>query len=131
MRYVLPLNGFAAGGRIYVIGIHVTRPEGEFNGDEGSITLAKSNLDVTLAASAGLLAVGFGAFAAHGMNDPKAVEWLHTASQYAGIHALRNHDLSLSVSLFFFPTFLSSFIYFSIYYKMVKVCKEDFKQLFI
>jgi len=71
-----------------VIGLHVKRPEGEFNGDEGSITMAKSNLDITLAALAGLLAVGFGAFAAHGMTDPKAVEWLRTASQYAGVHAL-------------------------------------------
>ena len=41
-----------------------------------------------LAAISGLLAVGFGAFAAHGVHDPKAVEWLHTGSQYQMSHAL-------------------------------------------
>lgn len=41
-----------------------------------------------LAAISGLLAVGFGAFAAHGVRDPKAVEWLHTGSQYQMSHAL-------------------------------------------
>ncbi len=50
--------------------------------------MSKLNLDVALAALAGLLAVGFGAFAAHGMSDPKAIGWLQTASQYGGIHAL-------------------------------------------
>lgn len=46
------------------------------------------NWDVAAAALVGLLAVAFGAFAAHGMSDPKAVEWLKTASQYAAVHAL-------------------------------------------
>ncbi|MDB5468546.1 MAG: hypothetical protein JWR84_106 [Caulobacter sp.] len=46
------------------------------------------NWDVALAALIGLLSVAFGAFAAHGMNDPKAIDWLRTASQYAGLHAL-------------------------------------------
>lgn len=41
-----------------------------------------------LAAANGLLAVAFGAFAAHGVSDPKAVEWLHTGSQYQMSHAL-------------------------------------------
>lgn len=41
-----------------------------------------------LAAASGLLAVAFGAFAAHGVRDPKAVEWLHTGSQYQMSHAL-------------------------------------------
>jgi uncharacterized membrane protein YgdD (TMEM256/DUF423 family) len=41
-----------------------------------------------LAAISGLLAVAFGAFAAHGMSQPKPVEWLHTGSQYQMIHAL-------------------------------------------
>lgn len=48
----------------------------------------KTNWDVALAALVGLLAVAFGAFAAHGMKDPKAIEWLRTASQYAAVHAL-------------------------------------------
>ena len=41
-----------------------------------------------LAAVSGLLAVAFGAFAAHGMSQPKPVEWLHTGSQYQMTHAL-------------------------------------------
>jgi uncharacterized membrane protein YgdD (TMEM256/DUF423 family) len=41
-----------------------------------------------LAAVSGLLAVGFGAFAAHGVTDPKAIAWLHTGSQYQMAHAL-------------------------------------------
>jgi uncharacterized membrane protein YgdD (TMEM256/DUF423 family) len=41
-----------------------------------------------LAAVSGLLAVAFGAFAAHGMSQPKPVEWLHTGSQYQMVHAL-------------------------------------------
>lgn len=48
----------------------------------------KTNWDVAVAALVGLLSVAFGAFAAHGMNDPKAIEWLKTASQYAAVHAL-------------------------------------------
>ena len=46
------------------------------------------NWDVAAAALVGLASVAFGAFAAHGMSDPKAIEWLHTASQYAAVHAL-------------------------------------------
>lgn len=41
-----------------------------------------------LAAASGLLAVAFGAFAAHGVTDPKPVAWLHTGSQYQMAHAL-------------------------------------------
>ena len=41
-----------------------------------------------LAAISGLLAVGFGAFAAHGITQPKPVEWLRTGSQYQMVHAL-------------------------------------------
>ncbi|ADG09965.1 DUF423 domain-containing protein [Caulobacter segnis] len=41
-----------------------------------------------LAAVSGLLAVAFGAFAAHGVTDPKPVAWLHTGSQYQMAHAL-------------------------------------------
>lgn len=50
--------------------------------------MKNANIDVALAALAGLASVAFGAFAAHGISDPKAVEWLKTAGQYAGIHAL-------------------------------------------
>ena len=41
-----------------------------------------------LAAISGLLAVGFGAFAAHGVTEPKPVEWLTKGSQYQMYHAL-------------------------------------------
>ena len=41
-----------------------------------------------LAAISGLLAVGFGAFAAHGVHDPKAAEWLRTGALYQMTHAL-------------------------------------------
>lgn len=41
-----------------------------------------------LAAVSGLLAVGFGAFAAHGVTQPKPVEWLAKGSQYQMVHAL-------------------------------------------
>ena len=41
-----------------------------------------------LAAISGLRAVGFGAFAAHGVTEPKPVEWLKTGSQYQMFHAL-------------------------------------------
>lgn len=41
-----------------------------------------------LAALNGVLAVAFGAFAAHGITAPKPVEWLHTGSQYQMVHAL-------------------------------------------
>ncbi len=41
-----------------------------------------------LAAVSGLLAVAFGAFAAHGMTESKPVEWLRTGSQYQMTHAL-------------------------------------------
>lgn len=41
-----------------------------------------------LAAISGLLAVAFGAFAAHGLTQVKPIEWLHTGSQYQMVHAL-------------------------------------------
>ena len=49
-----------------------------------------SNLRIWMSAAAacGLLAVAFGAFAAHGVTDPKAKEWMHTGATYAFLHAL-------------------------------------------
>ncbi|HYE44840.1 MAG TPA: DUF423 domain-containing protein [Caulobacter sp.] len=44
--------------------------------------------DVALGAFFGSLAVALGAFAAHGLSDPKAVGWVHTAGLYAGLHGL-------------------------------------------
>ena len=40
------------------------------------------------AAVGGFLAVGFGAFAAHGLRDPKAKEWMHTGATYAFMHVM-------------------------------------------
>jgi len=43
---------------------------------------------LTGAALAGFLSVAFGAFAAHGIADPKAQEWLRTGALYGFVHAL-------------------------------------------
>lgn len=43
---------------------------------------------MTLAAIGGFVAVAVGAFAAHGVSDPKAKEWLHTGSLYGFVHTL-------------------------------------------
>lgn len=41
-----------------------------------------------LAALSAALAIGAGAFGAHGVTDPKAVEWLRTGGVYQLIHAV-------------------------------------------
>lgn len=43
---------------------------------------------LVLAALGGFLSVAFGAFAAHGVTDPKARELLHTGSLYGFMHSL-------------------------------------------
>jgi len=43
---------------------------------------------LTLAAVAGFVSVAVGAFAAHGVRDPRAQELLRTGAQYAAMHAL-------------------------------------------
>jgi len=43
---------------------------------------------MTLAAAGGLLAVALGAFAAHGLDDPKAKDWLRTGALYGFMHSL-------------------------------------------
>ena len=43
---------------------------------------------LTLAALNAFVAIGMGAFAAHGISDPKAAEWLRTGSQYAFWHTM-------------------------------------------
>jgi uncharacterized membrane protein YgdD (TMEM256/DUF423 family) len=43
---------------------------------------------MTLAAVSGFLAVAVGAFAAHGVQDPKAQEWLRTGSMYGFMHTM-------------------------------------------
>jgi len=41
-----------------------------------------------LAALSAALAIGAGAFGAHGVSDPKSVEWLRTGGVYQLIHAV-------------------------------------------
>jgi uncharacterized membrane protein YgdD (TMEM256/DUF423 family) len=43
---------------------------------------------LSLAALAGFLCVAFGAFAAHGVSDPRAQELLRTGALYGFVHAL-------------------------------------------
>lgn len=43
---------------------------------------------LTLAAISGFVAVAVGAFAAHGVRDPDAREWLSTGSTYGFMHTL-------------------------------------------
>jgi uncharacterized membrane protein YgdD (TMEM256/DUF423 family) len=43
---------------------------------------------LTLASIWGFIAVGAGAFGAHGVSDPKAKAWLETGGHYQLIHAL-------------------------------------------
>jgi uncharacterized membrane protein YgdD (TMEM256/DUF423 family) len=43
---------------------------------------------LTLAALSGFLSVAMGAFAAHGVTDPRAKDWLHTGAEYEFMHAL-------------------------------------------
>lgn len=43
---------------------------------------------MTLAAISGFAAVAVGAFAAHGVTDPKAQEWLRTGATYGFMHAM-------------------------------------------
>ena len=50
--------------------------------------MTSTGLVVRLAALSAFLAVAFGAFAAHGVEDARAVELLHTGSLYQMTHAL-------------------------------------------
>ena len=43
---------------------------------------------VALAAGLGLVAVAFGAFAAHGLGDSRAAQWVETGSRYQMVHAV-------------------------------------------
>ena len=43
---------------------------------------------MTLAAVSGFLSVAIGAFAAHGLTDPRAQEWMRTGATYGFMHAM-------------------------------------------
>lgn len=50
--------------------------------------LGLTRLSFTVAAMLGLACVGFGAFGAHGVSDPKAQDWLKTGALYGFVHVL-------------------------------------------
>ena len=52
-----------------------------------------------LAALAGFVAVAVGAFAAHGVSDPAAKEWLKTGSTYAFMHAMATFACAVFLQL--------------------------------
>jgi uncharacterized membrane protein YgdD (TMEM256/DUF423 family) len=52
------------------------------------VTLWSSRTWLSLAAVGGFLSVAFGAFAAHGVADPRAQELLRTGSLYGFVHCL-------------------------------------------
>nr|WP_309645250.1 DUF423 domain-containing protein [Phenylobacterium sp.] len=68
---------------------------------------------MTLAALGGLLAVGFGAFGAHGVTDPKAREWLQTGATYAFVHCLAVFAGSRVSARLAPPLFLGGMLLFS------------------
>jgi uncharacterized membrane protein YgdD (TMEM256/DUF423 family) len=43
---------------------------------------------IALAGLSGFLAVAFGAFGAHGLNDPQARDWIKTGASYQSAHAI-------------------------------------------
>ena len=49
--------------------------------------MASGRLWLALAALNGLMAVGAGAFGAHGVSDPQVKGWLQTGAQYQLVHA--------------------------------------------
>ncbi len=59
--------------------------------------MAGRTIWIRLAAVSGLVSVAAGAFAAHGVSDPAAREWLRTGASYEAIHAL---GALLCISLF-------------------------------
>jgi uncharacterized membrane protein YgdD (TMEM256/DUF423 family) len=55
---------------------------------KGQSMRSRQNSLLALAALSGLIAVGAGAFGAHGVTDPKVQEWLKTGAHYQLIHAV-------------------------------------------
>lgn len=54
---------------------------------------------MTLAALGGFAAVAVGAFAAHGVSDPKAQEWLRTGSTYGFMHTLATFACAIAMEI--------------------------------
>lgn len=54
---------------------------------------------MSLAAAGGFIAVAVGAFAAHGVTDPKPQEWLRTGALYGFMHTLATFACALFMEL--------------------------------
>lgn len=54
---------------------------------------------MTLAALGGFVAVAVGAFAAHGVKDPEAREWLRTGSLYGFMHTLAVFGCAIAMQI--------------------------------
>ncbi len=74
---------------------------------------------MTLAAIGGFIAVAVGAFAAHGIADPQAKEWLKTGAQYGFMHTMATFACATLMNIGarrarFAPAFfLSGVVFFS------------------
>jgi uncharacterized membrane protein YgdD (TMEM256/DUF423 family) len=74
---------------------------------------------MTLAAVGGFLSVAVGAFAAHGIEDPEARDWLRTGANYGFMHAMAAiacavfMQLGASRARFAPAFFLSGVVFFS------------------
>jgi len=74
---------------------------------------------MTLAAVSGFLAVVMGAFAAHGIDDPQAKEWLKTGASYQFMHSMTTFACATFMQIGarrarFAPAFfLSGIVFFS------------------
>jgi uncharacterized membrane protein YgdD (TMEM256/DUF423 family) len=65
------------------------------------------------AALLGLASVGFGAFGAHGVTDPRAQEWLRTGALYGFVHVLATFAASQVGARWPQPFFVVGVIVFS------------------
>ena len=74
---------------------------------------------MTLAAIGGFLAVAVGAFAAHGISDPTAKDWLKTGASYQFMHCMATFTCATFMQIggrparFAPPFFLSGVVLFS------------------
>jgi uncharacterized membrane protein YgdD (TMEM256/DUF423 family) len=65
------------------------------------------------AALLGLVCVGFGAFGAHGVADPKAQEWLRTGALYGFVHVLAVFAAAYVGARLAPPAYLAGVVLFS------------------
>jgi uncharacterized membrane protein YgdD (TMEM256/DUF423 family) len=70
-------------------------------------------LALTAASLLGLLCVGFGAFGAHGVSDPKAAEWLRTGATYGFVHVLAVFAAASLRARLAAPLFLAGVVLFA------------------